>query len=447
MAHGIQLAYWLCAVVALAMGVALLAGRHLPPKLARGASIVCVSVLCVKVVTTLVLLLRGAPGFDSDFAIFHAVGVDVLAGKNPYEAAAFAAHPILHPPSAFPVFALFALVPYAPGHVLWTMGNLLLALGLVALGASLLRRLDGHIGVTITRDELIVLTTAVLLSNTVNPALAIGQLPIFATALLFLSVYAQTAGRPVLAGVLLGVASAKVGTMAPFLLLFLRQADRATWIAMGSTVLALSAMQGQPWLLPSEIRAELHAIKALAREGQVNDVSPANSMFPGIVGFDALLYWVGVRDRVLIELGKNALVLALGAWVAFQVLKKDALPRSAACVLVCLYTLLFLYHRNYDLVLLAVPLVFAVAALRDPRWAGGRRFFSAMGIVSLLAMYQYGKSATVLVSRTEGGGAIAHALRAAVVPMSTWLLLLAIALFTFGVRASRRAHVPAPSGP
>lgn len=439
MAHRIQLAYWLCALVALAMGLALLAGRRLPSKWVRATSIFCVTVLVVKVVTTLVLLLRGTPGFDSDFAIFHAVGIDVLAGKNPYDPQLFAAHPILHPPSAFPVFALFALVPYVLGHVLWTLGNLALALGLVVLGAALLRRLDGATTPEVTRDELIVLTTAVLLSNTVNPALAIGQMPIFATALLFFAVYAETAGRHVLAGVLLGLASVKVGTMVPFLLLFVRRGGRATWLSLGATVVGLSVMQGHPLLIPSEIRSELQAIKALAREGQVNDVSPANSMFPGIVGFDSLLYWLGVHDRAWIDVLKNAFVVALGAWVAVQVLKKEnGLPRSAACVLVCLYTLVFLYHRNYDLVLLSVPLVFAVTALRDPRWEGGRRFFSAMGIVSLLAMYQYGKAATAIVSRTEGRGALGAVVRAMFVPLSTWLVLAAIVLFALGVRASGR---------
>ena len=89
MAHRIQLAYWLCALVALAMGLAILAGRRLPSKWARATSLFCVVVLVVKVVTTLVLLLRGTPGFDSDFAIFHAVGLDVLAGRNPYDPALF----------------------------------------------------------------------------------------------------------------------------------------------------------------------------------------------------------------------------------------------------------------------------------------------------------------------------------------------------------------------
>ena len=72
------------------------------------------------------------PGVSVDFQFFRAAGTDVWAGRNPYDLSRARRAHFLNPPTALPVFALFALLPERPGFALWTALNIVACLLLPA---------------------------------------------------------------------------------------------------------------------------------------------------------------------------------------------------------------------------------------------------------------------------------------------------------------------------
>src|SRR6266566_2587174 len=104
----------------------------------------------------------------------------------------------------------------------------------------------------------------------------------------------------------------------------------------------------------------VHRIEVLSEPGKVNDYSFQGARNESIIGFDHLFYRLGLRDRRLIRTLQYLAVAASGLWVAWQVVVAR-LPRGAACSLVALYSMVFLYHRDYDTLILALPLVYCAA--------------------------------------------------------------------------------------
>ena len=147
--------------------------------------------------------------------------------------------------------------------------------------------------------------------------------------------------------------------MLPFLLLFLRKADRWTWAVLAGLVIASCAVTGRLTDLPARLATMVDRIEELSAPGKVNDYSYEGPRNASIIGFEALFYRLGMRDRAMIRNAQYAAVLAIGAWVIYLVFWKS-LPRPAASVLVALYSALFLYHRDYDMVILVLPLVYSI---------------------------------------------------------------------------------------
>ena len=71
--------------------------------------------------------------FGCDYLIFSKVGRDVWAGVDPYATGHFGDHPFLNPPTALPLFALFAVLPPSVSLALWTVANVMASLALVVL--------------------------------------------------------------------------------------------------------------------------------------------------------------------------------------------------------------------------------------------------------------------------------------------------------------------------
>src|SRR5262245_37337574 len=78
------------------------------------------------------MLVRLFPALGFDYRIFWNVGCDVWAGHDPYSSQRFDEHPFLNPPTALPVFALFAAVPFTVSFPVWTFANALACVALVA---------------------------------------------------------------------------------------------------------------------------------------------------------------------------------------------------------------------------------------------------------------------------------------------------------------------------
>jgi Glycosyltransferase family 87 len=411
------------------------------------------------VVLFLLCFLFGALGVDPhvgiDYRFFWGAGRDVWAGVNPYAPDRFAEHPFLNPPSALPLFAAFALLPFPAGYIAWSVLNVVASVALVPLALRVLaaqERLDGRpaaeggtsLSGGLPEFVLLALISALAVSDASMLTTGIGQLSLMEAVVLAAALLAQSRGRPVVTGALLALATAKVGTMLPFLLLFLRRADWRAWAALGATTLALCLAAGSPGDLPARLATVPERIGQLEAPGQVNDYSFEGTRPENILGFEYSFYCLGLRDRTVIKVGQYAAVLLLGAWVGWQVLGRDRLPRAAACSLVALYSTVFLYHRNYDTVILALPLVYSAGRAR---LASGRArwLFAACATAILLVLHL-----NIDVLKTVRGlslewGVWGRIVQAVVLPYATWLILLAMALLVWGARAKEKTCLPAPA--
>jgi hypothetical protein len=411
------------------------------------------------VVAAALILLAGllygsapSPYFGLDYRFFWRAGGDVWAGADPYADGQFDDHPFLNPPTALPLFALFASLPSSLGLTLWTVGNVLACLALVAWSQYALRVQealgdpDGQVAWALSPAAIAGLTAALLISDATYLNLILGQLSILAAVLLVAALAAQGRGRPVWAGVCLGLATVKIATLLPFLLLFLRKADRWAWAAFAAAVLGLCLISGPPSQLPARAATLLERIRQLEAPGAVNDYSFDGPRHENILGFDHALYRLGLRDRRVIRVAQYLVLLVLGAWVARQVAFRGRLPRAAACSLVALYSVVFLYHRNYDAVILALPLAYSAGQARvasgTARW-----LFAACAVAILLVLYLDLALLREVFQWSQTRGVWGRLVQAVVLPYATWSVLIAMVCLVLGVRKVQAAAAAKGTGP
>jgi hypothetical protein len=394
------------------------------------------------------LLWRTFPVLGFDYRIFWEAGVNVRQGQNPYTVG----QPFLNPPTALPLFALFALAPFGLSFLFWTAFNVVACLLLLPLCQRVLvaqaqadtGRPQGAGPVqTLPPLVLLGLLPALLLSQAALDSIYLGQLGILEALALLAALWLQGRGRPTWAGVCLALATVKVLTLLPFLLLFLRRADWRTWVALPAAALALCLLTADPTDQLGRITSLRERIGELEAPGKVNDYSFQGTRSENMLGLDHALYRLGLRDRRAVRIGQYLLLAALGAWVAWQVLGKSCLPRPAAASLVALYSVVFLYHRNYDTLILALP--FAYCACQARSAAGGRALFTACALAIVLVWYQDRTLLEPLQTQSPHWGALGRWVQAVMLPYPTWLVLLAMpALVAAARRAARSVKLEGP---
>jgi hypothetical protein len=435
--------------LSLLVAAALILGVRVKPGLVWGlAAITGVLVVCVAYSVYCTLGADHRAGID--YCIFWKAGSDVWAGIDPYGADRFAELPFLNPPSVLPFFAAFALLPFPTSFLVWTLLNIVACAGLIALAQTTLtaqERLDGS-GVPsstpswrLPENVLLGLTCALMLSDASLLTLALGQFSIMAAVFLLAALTAQARGRTVAAGALLALATVKVGTLLPFLLLFVRRADWRAWITLAVTTLGLCLANDRPGELPGRLTRLLERIKYLEAPGQVNDYSFEGTQPENILGFAHAFYRLGLRDRKMIRLAEYAAVLLLGVWVVRQVHGRGRLPRIAACSLVALYSTIFLYHRTYDTVILAIPLVYSAGQARVA--VGPARWQFVSCALALLLVLNVNVDFLRTVTRLSlEWGVSGSVVQAVVLPYGTWLILLGMVLLVKGARLSQTNVTP-----
>jgi hypothetical protein len=379
--------------------------------------------------------------FGYDYSIFWKAGRDVWAGLDPYAADRFGEHPFLNPPTALPLFALFAVPPIRLSLALWTVANVLASLVLVALAqyalmvqAHLEDRADRKSGETWRLPPLAIagLSICLTFSDSSLKGFIVGQLNVFVAGMLLAALVAQGKGRPVWAGVCLTLATVKVGTMLPFLLLFLRKADRWTWVSLTVLVFGFCSLTGRMTELPGRLATLADRVGELSAPGEVNDYSFKGTRNESIISFEHLLFRLGMRDRVGIRNAQYIVLLALGAWVVYLVVW-SSLSRPAACALVAFYSILFLYHRDYDTVILALPLVYGACQARAASGCGHWPS-TAIGLLVIAILYLNAFWLRPLAMLTGDWGFWGRLVRATVLPYATWLILLAMVLLVWATR-------------
>ena len=385
--------------------------------------------------------------WNFDHRLFWLTGRDVWAGIDPYAPERFSELPIIHPPSTLPLFAAFAALPEPLSGLVVTVLYTLLALGLVGFALAVLAAQDPSETYRLTLAEIGAVSAAVALSEAATATLQLGQLSILAAFCLYGALYAQARRWPVVAGCLLAISTMKIGTLLPFLMLFRRKDDRLTWLVFAAGVLILCCASGHPERLPEQCRNIVHRIGELAQPGAVNDISYQGPYNGWILGFDHAFYRVGIHSRQLLSLLQAVALLLLGVFV-WRVSGNAQMPRALGISLVCLYSLLFLYHRLYDAVILALPLVYAVArASLAPSAGRARWLYGAAALSMLLILFMRRGWLDVLTVKAPRWPVVGRLIETLVLPYATWLTVAAMVLLWLAVRAEpegRRQGEPTP---
>ncbi len=165
-----------------------------------------------------------------DFRSFWELGRVLLAGDDP--SAFVASHPLppLNPPTSYPLFAAFALLPLKTGLVVWVAVSVLLCLAMVPISLRTLAERDVPGASSLPRWAVALIAAAFVVSNTPRSMLQGGQLSAVGAFGLIAALAAQSAGRPAWAGFWLVPGTIKPNSALPFLVLFHRRRDMKTWL-------------------------------------------------------------------------------------------------------------------------------------------------------------------------------------------------------------------------
>ena len=286
---------------------------------------------------------------------------------------------------------------------------------------------DGATQSSLSHAELGALAAAFGLSDACMATIQLGQLSLLVTVLILLALEFQGRQMPARAGAALAVATMKVGTMVPFLLLFCRRQDRRSWITLVATTAALILVGGQAPRIFEDLRSMLHYIGEFSKPGQINDISYQRPYNEWILGFDHLAYRMGMRDRTMLAVFQLIALGLIGGWLAWDVIA-GRVSRSQGVALVALYSVIFLYHRIYDAVMIVPALVYAVDQAKIRRGRCHLLFVGA--VLSMLALlYLRRKTLGVLTDWVMiHRGAGASLIETLILPQGVWLILLAIVL-------------------
>src|SRR5262249_40726503 len=156
--------------------------------------------------------------------------------------------------------------------------------------------------------------------------------------------------------------------------------------------------------------------------GNVNDYSYAGTRHESIISFEHLFFRLGMRNRESIRHAQSLALVGIGAGVSWLVLA-GRLHRNDAVCLVGVFSMVFLYHRDYDTVILALPLVHCATRARctDRR---SRRLYLACGLIVIAVLYVNAAYLKSLCELSLNWGAWGRLVQASVLPYATWLLLV-----------------------
>lgn len=270
-------------------------------------------------------------------------------------------------PSMFPLLTPLAALP--PAFAL----PLFVVLSLATVMLSILAVLD-MAGILRQNPRGLMVGSAALASAPIQTGIAAGQPALISGCLVILAVWALWRGRDYLSGVLLGLSLVlKVHLAAPFVLyaLFFRRWHTA---GVSLAVLLVFTLVGIAPLPSNWIEHWTANIALLSSEGRINDPTLTGPWRHHMIDLGIVLHgWIDNRTQV------TALMLAIGSLLAaIYVIGLTVHSRSrqtddhllAIAVLGAL-TLLPVYHRLYDAVVMLPALAWAVKALSSPMrpWA------------------------------------------------------------------------------
>ncbi len=369
----------------------------------------------------------------SDFALVYAQARVWVQGGNPYDhptllsamesadvtaPASFERQrwPAIYPPTMHPLMAPLAAMPWAAAKTIWLLVNITATLLAIALVVRL-AELRGPPAVLFAAGALVF---APLLSGIGKGQLALVSL------VLALDAWSMTRDRRdgLLAGLLLGLGLALKPQIAGVIWLLLVWRGRWRCTLMAAATAAGIGAVGAAWLWFSDV-PWLEALRANLADNAVGGSGDPTSVNPlrfQLINLHYLLAVLIGDDRAAIDWAVRiaAMVLVVPALILAR--KRD--DRDADLLLLgvlAAVSLLAVYHRPYDAVLLYPAAAWSLAAA----WRGHR-----LGIASLLVLTIFLLPGAALPHQLADGGFVSPAIvesrvwQAVVMPHQVWALLV-----------------------
>ena len=375
-----------------------------------------------------------------DFAFVISGGDFVNHGRDPYTLPQMP-----FPPTALPLFAVLAALPYQGVKVAWLAASVVATVALIPLARRCLLSRSETSRFDLDGPALWVLTAMFSVSISLHVAIKEGNMSVLVTLCILLAIVLQSRGQGVAAGFCLALATIKPQTLLPFLMLFLRRSDLRTWVTLAVVSLLLCAAGSPIAEIPARFRGEIANVKKLTEFGAVNDYSFEAPVDHNIIGLNRLVYCLGMRDRVAIQWIHVSLNAALGIWLLTLALRPRGFPRDAFLAILSLYSLVFFYHRHYDLAMFAIPLVYCASRVRSSRPLERRLCFASL-VIMLAVMDIHPSSVQVVLQKIFTGNGLWERLgEAFVIPYFIWAILAVMVCLTIVARLDSGAPADAAS--
>ncbi len=385
-------------------------GLRVPERLSWGAVILALTVSG--------WVMIGEPNFGIDAKIFWNAGSDIWAGRDPY-----ARSEVLNPPTALPFFALMALFPISEFLTIWKM----MCLGSYAIlapacYAAVPTNFEAASGETLTLVDLGLLSGVLMASVAVRFGIVLGQNPVVISLAVIGAIACRARNKPIGAGLSLVLTSIKPTTMIPVLLLFPPWKQIKVWVVLAIGGLLLSSVAVRPTDLLSTLDENLKNIQNAGLAGAVNDYSFNGPNTVDLLGLQYAIYHLGFRDRNYVAAMHLATLAALGIFLVWQIYRRTPLGLRPSAAIVACYSAIFIYHRQYDSVILVIPLVYAYSrCLVDIGWR--RRGYQACVLGILCVLYEPLNLIHLMYPIAQGPGALNRLVEACVLPLGTWIIV------------------------
>ncbi|MDX1946106.1 MAG: glycosyltransferase family 87 protein [Pirellulaceae bacterium] len=292
-------------------------------------------------------------------------------GVNPYDVAPYMAHFEGRVGNIFPLYsplllALFFPLSFVPlAAAIWIYHFINLALLLVCCGLTL-----RWCGWKCNPTTLLTLGAIVLASEPARTNLIWGQLswPLALGTYLALTFARQ---RPAFAGAAIGLASLKPTYLVTVVWFLLFRGDlKAVAYGIGFTV--LGALVGLALMATCGIDVlEIPRVAFSNQDALLSDPGNEPATTVARVDIPVVLGKVfGVGGRSWLNAVAAVAILLISGWLVARETRREEnrAPDSVATLLICLASLLSIYHHAYELVLLTLPGV-ALITGRHPSWS------------------------------------------------------------------------------